>query len=72
MKLIKDLRRTVDLFRLYFIAGFDDVLNKIHEFRFKKVPKKAQKVQKKWGEMSKSGAKCRKCTCSTEKNKKKS
>jgi hypothetical protein len=70
MKLLKDFKRTLDLFKLYLTAGFDDILHKIYEFRFKKVPKKAQKVQKKWVKVGKSGAKCRKCTCSTEKNKK--
>lgn len=72
MKLLKDLRRSFDLFKLYFTSGFDDILYKIYETKYKKVPKKAQKVPKKWVKVEKSGVKCRNCTCSAEKNKKKS
>lgn len=69
--MLKDLRRTFDLFRLYLEAELDEILSKIHDFRYKKVPKNTQKVPKKCQKVGKNGAKCRKCTCSTEKNKKK-
>ena len=72
MKLLKDLRRNIDTYMLYITIGLDDFLYKTEEFIHKKVLKIAQKVQKKWIKVDKSGAKCRKCTCSTEKNKKKS
>jgi len=72
MKLLKDLRRNIDTYMLYISIGLDDFLYKTEEFIHKKVLKIAQKVQKKCQKVGKSGAKCRKCTCSTEKNKKKS
>jgi hypothetical protein len=72
MKLLKDIRRNIDIFGLYVDAAIYEILYKIHNFWYKKVPKNTQKVPKKWVKVGKSGAKCRKCTCSTEKNKKKS
>jgi len=70
MKLLKDFNRSFDLFRLYVSSAIDDIFYKIHELTTEKVPKNTKKVPKKWVKVGKSGAKCRKCTCSTEKNKK--